>query len=81
MSEKPGNSSNEFETQVLTHLTELSTKMNLLISDDGETGSVPRLQHDMKAIEKKVYWFSGAAFGIGGVMHYLIDTFKAVRGH
>lgn len=71
----------KFETQVLTHLTQLGTKMDLLISDDSESGMVPRLQADVKAIEKKIWWFSGAALGIGGLVHYVIDGFRAFKGH
>jgi hypothetical protein len=82
------NNPTHFETAVIGHLTELKedvskigTKMEMIISDDGETGSVPRLQRDVKAIEKKMYLFSGAALGIGGLIHYIIDTVRAVKGH
>lgn len=70
-----------FETEVLTHLTQLATKMNMLVSDDGETGAVPRLQNDVKAVEKKIWYFSGAALGIGGLIHYAVDTYKTLKGH
>lgn len=81
MFEIPSNDNEQFETKVLTHLTELNTKMDLLISDDGETGAVPRLQRRQDAVEKKIYWFSGAAIGIGGFFHYVIDTWRAIKGH
>lgn len=89
----PSNDNNDsnpthFETAVIGHLTELKedvsrigTKMEMIISDDGETGSVPRLQKDVKAIEKKMYMFSGAALAIGGLVHYVIDTVRAFKGH
>jgi hypothetical protein len=72
-------SNNEFETQVLTHLAKLGTKMDLLVSDDGETGAVPRLQKDMKAVEKKIWYFSGAALGIGGFIHFIFDAFHSFK--
>ncbi len=74
-------SNKEFETEVLTHLIKLSTKMDMIISDDGDTGAVPRLQEDVKDVEKKIWYFSGAALGIGGFMHWIIDTWRTVKGH
>lgn len=78
----------QFETQVLGHLsalgtgiTKLTTKMDMLISDDSETGMVPRLQADTKAVEKRVWYISGAALGIGGFIHWFVDAYRAVRGH
>lgn len=79
---------NQFETQVLDHLNKLSTgmthvttKMDMLISDDSETGMVPRLQTDVKSVEKRVWYFSGAALGIGGFIHWFVDAYRAVKGH
>lgn len=74
-------SNNNFEKEVLKHLTQLGTKMDLLISDDGETGAVPRLEKRQTATEKKIYWFSGAAMGVGGLIHYAVDFFRAAKGH
>lgn len=71
----------EFETEVLTHLTQLRTKMNMLVSDDGETGAVPRLQEDVRTVEKKIWYFSGAALGVGGLIHYIVDAYQTLRGH
>lgn len=78
MSEETGNK--DFETKVLMHLSELSTKMNMLVSDDGETGSVPRLQNDVRLLERKIWWFSGAAIGAAGVIQYIVNALKAFRG-
>lgn len=83
---KDGN--NHFETKVLQHLDELKqtvtkidTKMDMVISDDASTGMVPRLQEDVKALEKRAWYFGGAALGIGGFIHYLVDTLKITKGH
>lgn len=82
------NRNNTFETEVLNHLnkidttvTKVGTKMDLILSDNGETGMIPKLQARQDAVEKKIYWFSGAVVGVGGFLHWAIDAYRSLKGH
>lgn len=80
MSERPFEEGS-FEEQVIAGISKLNTKMDLIISDDGETGIVPRLQKDVEKLKKKSWMVAGGVTGLGIAGHWLMDLYKIVKGH
>lgn len=64
------------EAKTESSLSKLDAKMNLLTGADGAEGRVPNLEKEVKSLNKKVWMFSGAVVGIGGILNYIVDFFN-----
>lgn len=74
-------SGDTFEVKVIDMLARLDTKMDTLLGSDGEQGRVPRLEEKVDALQKKAWTFGGILVGVGGLFHWIIDIFRAVKAH
>lgn len=65
----------EQENTLLTSVTEIHTKMDLLITNGGSKGMVPDLQKEVKKHEAQISFWRGAIAVIGTTLMLLATAF------